>query len=184
MKTTLKYVLLSVAVIILSSCRSVRVSSDYDERANFENFKTFAFLRSGIDKAEISDLDKRRILRAIESEMLSKGFQKSENPDVLISFFTKSKEHVNIYNNSWNYGFWGGFWPGFGIGWNQPNVTTSTQGYLYIDILDASTKELIWQGVGTGYLAQHRDAKEERIKDFVSEMLKAYPPQKQLTSKK
>jgi hypothetical protein len=45
-------------------------------------------------------LDKKRVLRAIESELLAKGFMKSENPDMLVSFFTKSRERVNVNQNN------------------------------------------------------------------------------------
>ena len=48
-------------LFIATSCVSVRVSSDYDKEANFKEYKTFAFYKKGIDKVEISDLDKRRI---------------------------------------------------------------------------------------------------------------------------
>jgi len=157
----------------------VRVAADYDKNADFGTYKTFAFFKTGIDKAEISDLDKRRILRAIESEMLAKGFTKSENPDLLISLFTKSNQRVDIYNNSWGYGGWGwgGFGPGWGWGWNQqPSVSTRTEGVLYIDLIDANKKELVWQGMGTGYLTQNMEQKEERIKEFVSKIMEKYPP--------
>ncbi|WP_452225286.1 DUF4136 domain-containing protein [Lacinutrix chionoecetis] len=164
-------------LIVVSSCSSVRVVSDYDKNANFNSYKTFAFFKTGIDKAEISDLDKRRILRAIETEMLAKGFTKSENPDLLVSIFTKSRQEVNVWNN--------GFGPyGYGWGWspfywnNYNNVSTSTQGSLYIDLIDASKKELVWQGKGSGYLTSSSkiEKKEARIKEFVAEIMTAYPP--------
>jgi hypothetical protein len=165
-------------LMVMTSCSSVRVATDYDKNANFTNYKTFAFFKTGIDKAEISDLDKRRILRAIESELLAKGFTKSETPDLLISLFTKSNQRVDVYNNYWGNGAWGwgGFGPGWGWGWNQPSVSTSTEGTLYIDLIDANKKELVWQGMGTGYLSRNIDKKEERIKEFVSEIMKKYPP--------
>src|SRR5210317_1656946 len=101
MKNIFKFIPIALLLVTLSSCVSVRVASDYDKNANFNDYKTFAFFKTGIDKAEISDLDKRRILRAIEAELLAKGFTKSENPDMLVSLFTKSREKVNIYNNGW-----------------------------------------------------------------------------------
>lgn len=109
MKKTLTCLPLLLLMAMVTSCSSVKVASDYDKNANFSSYKTFAFYKTGIDKAEISDLDKRRILRAIESEMLAKGFTKSENPDLLVSIFTKSREKVNVYNNGWGpYGYgWG-----------------------------------------------------------------------------
>ncbi|MBT8310006.1 MAG: DUF4136 domain-containing protein, partial [Bacteroidia bacterium] len=92
--------------------------------------------------------------------------------------FTKSSERVNVYNNAWGMGGWGwGGWGPWGWGFNQqPMVTTSTQGTLYIDLIDANKKELIWQGMGTGYLAQGREKKEARIKEFVAKVMAKYPP--------
>lgn len=183
MKKILNTLPLLALLIVVSSCSSVRVAADYDKNANFSEYKSFAFFKTGIDKAEISDLDKRRILRAIEAELLAKGFTKSENPDLLISLFTKSQQRVDVYNNSWGMGAWGwgggwgGFGPGWGWGWNQqPSVSTSTQGTLYIDLIDANKKELVWQGMGTGYLSKKIEKKEERIKEFVTEIMTKYPP--------
>ncbi|KJD32648.1 lipoprotein [Tamlana sedimentorum] len=185
MNTFLKTVPLLAFFVVLSSCTSVKVAADYDKKANFNNYKTFAFFKTGIDKAEISDLDKRRILRAIEAELLAKGFTKSENPDLLISLFTKSNQRVDVYNNAWGYGAWGwggwgpwgGFGPGWGWGWNQPTTSVSTEGTLFIDLIDAEKKELIWQGMGTGYLSRNVEKKEERIQEFVTEIMKKYPPE-------
>lgn len=167
-------------LLILTSCTSVRVLSDYDKDANFNNYKSYAFYKTGIDKAQISDLDKKRILRAIEAEMSSKGFVKSENPDLLVSIFTKEKEQVDIYNNYWGGGFYGWGWSPYywGPGWGGSNVSTRTEGSLYIDLIDAKNKELVWQGKGVGNLGHigNIDKKEQRIQEFVSEILQVYPP--------
>ena len=185
MKKIIKTLPLLALFIVVSSCSSIRVAADYDREATFNDYKTFAFFKTGIDKAEISDLDKRRILRAIEAELLAKGFTKSEKPDILVSLFTKSQQRVNVYNNAWGagawgwggWGPWGGFGPGWGWGWNnQPAVSTSVQGHLYIDLIDADKKELVWQGMGTGYLSRNMDKKEARIKEFVTKIMEKYPP--------
>jgi len=164
-----------ILIITLSSCSSVRVASDYDKQANFNGYKSYAFFKPGIDKAEISDLDKKRILRAIEADMTAKGFTKSANPDVLVSIFTKTKENVNIYQN--NFGF------GYGWGWNpwfwgagQNTVSRTTEGTLYIDLIDASRKELIWQGMGTAALTKNVDKKQEKMNQIVTAILEKYPP--------
>lgn len=178
-KNLLKTLPLLAILVLITSCSSVRVATDFDKNADFNNYKTFAFFKTGIDKAEISDLDKRRILRAIETELLAKGFTKSENPDLLISLFTKSTQRVDVYNNTWGMGAWGwgGFGPGWGWGWNQqPNVSTTTEGTLFIDLIDANKKELVWQGMGTGYISRNMEKKEERIKEFVAKIMEKYPP--------
>ncbi|MHA7842609.1 MAG: DUF4136 domain-containing protein [Winogradskyella sp.] len=185
--TLLKFTPILVLAILLSSCSSVRVAADYDREANFEQYKTFAFFKPGIDKAEISDIDKRRILRAIEAELLAKGMTKSENPDMLVSIFTKSTQRVDVYNNAWGFGGWG--WGGFnrwgwgwgpGFGWGGNNVSTRTEGMLFIDFIDTDKKELFWQGSGTGYLVTRNvEKKEARIKEFVAKTLEQFPPTKE-----
>ncbi len=171
-----------ILIITLSSCSTVRVASDYDKQANFNTYKSFAFYKPGIDKAEVSDLDKKRILRAIEADMISKGFIKSENPDMLVSIFTKTQENVNLYQNNWGWG-WGPGW-GYGWGWNPwfwgPNynsVSRVTEGTLYIDLIDASKKELIWQGMGTAALTDKVEKKQEKMNKIVGAILEKYPPQ-------
>lgn len=161
-----------LAFFILASCSSVRVNSDYDKKANFENYKTYAFLKSGVDKVEISDLDKKRILRSIDDVMTSKGFTKDSNPDLLISIFTKEKERVDVYNS---YGFGWGWNPYWGM--NYTNVSRTPEGILYIDLIDAKTKELVWQGEGSGNLTKDTNKKDERIQAFVSKILELYPPE-------
>ncbi|MGJ5641985.1 DUF4136 domain-containing protein [Formosa sp. S-31] len=179
MKKSLYMLPVLLLLFVVSSCSSVKVASDYDKEASFNDYKTFAFYKTGIDKAEISDLDKRRILRAIESELIAKGMVKSENPDLLVSIFTKSREQINVYNN--NYG-WGPY--GYGWGWSPwyygnygTSVSRSTEGTLFVDLIDANKKELIWQGVGTGYLTQDMNKKDERISEFVNKILANYPPE-------
>ena len=168
---------LILLTILVTSCSSVRVASDYDREVNFNQYESYAFFKPGIDKAEISDLDKKRILRAIEAEMQRKGFTKSENPDLLVSIFTKTNENINIYQNNmmgWGYG-WGWHPWYWGSGFNTVNRTS--EGTLYIDLIDAEGKELVWQGMGTAALAEKVDKKQERINEIVSEILEKYPPE-------
>jgi len=161
-------------LFVVSSCCSVRVNSDYDKGANFSAYKTYAFYKTGIDKVEISDLDKKRILRSIDETMASKGFTKSETPDLWININTKSEKNINVNQ------FYAGYGYGWGFGWNpywgSGSTYTSTDGTLTIDLIDAKKKELIWQGVGTGYLTQNTDKKDENIKGFVTQILAQYPP--------
>ena len=165
-----------VLLFLVASCSSVRVSSDYDLKTDFSKYKTFAFYKKGIDKVEISDLDKKRILRAVESELEAKGFTKSENPDLLVNIFTKSRQKVDIYNNNNNMYFGWHPWyygPNFGT-----HISKYTEGTLFIDLIDAEKKELAWQGVGSGALNTTGNVakKEQRIKEFVAEIMAEYPP--------
>ncbi len=175
-----------LALLLFASCSTVRVVADYDREADFNTYRSYAFYKTGIDKAQISDLDKKRILRAIDSELSSRGYIKSKDPDLLVSIFTKESERVDVYNNlGWGWGWgWGpgwGYWNPWlwgGPGWGGNSISTRTEGSLYIDLIDASTKELVWQGKGVGTLNNTRniEKKEARIREFVTQILERYPP--------
>lgn len=176
-----KITLLFVSTILLMSCSTVKVVTDYDTKVDFKQYKTFAFYKPGIDKAEISSLDKKRVLRAIESELLAQGLTKSNKPDMLVSIFTKSRRKVNINqaNNNFGYGFGWGRSPWMnGINNNGLNVREYTEGTLFIDFIDKKKKELVWQGIGTSALkVQNLEKKEARIKEFVKEIISKFPPE-------
>ena len=182
---TIKLVSLVFVFLVVSACSSVKVVSDYDQATDFTKYKTFAFYKKGIDKAEISDLDKRRILKGVEAELKAKGFTKSENPDLLVNIFTKAQTKVDVYGNGYGYGYGHGYGRGY-YGWYPwyygPNygvqVSEYTEGTLFIDLIDAEKKELIWQGIGSGGLnySGNVSKKEARIKEFVAEIMALYPP--------
>ena len=69
-------------LFLLNGCYSIRVYSDYDSEANFDSYKSFAFYKSGIDQVEISDIDKKRILKAVEADFKSKNMLISHSPDL------------------------------------------------------------------------------------------------------
>lgn len=163
-------------LFVFASCSTVRVATDYDKKADFNKYNSFAFFRPGVDKAEISDLDKKRILRAIDSELTIKGLSKSENPTLLVSIFTKERERVDVYNNNFGYGWgWNPWYYGSFYGGN--NVSRSTEGTLYIDLIDAKTNDLVWQGMGSADLISgDMEKKEERIREIVQKIIAQYPP--------
>ncbi len=159
--------------LFLFSCSSVYVISDHDASIDFKSYKTFAYLKSGIDKAEISDLDKRRILKSIDLELESKGLNKSKNPDLLITFSTNAKEKIYI-NTDYLYSNW--HYNPYFFGPMRSFPINQIEGPLYINLIDSKTKKLIWQGKGRGGLSDYIKNRDEKIGAFVSEILNNFPP--------
>jgi hypothetical protein len=172
----LRFLPVLVLLLVFSSCTTVRVVTDYDKDAQFGTYSNFAFYKPGIDKAQISDLDKKRILRAIDTELSAKGMTKSEKADILVSIFTKERERINVYNNNFGYGW--GWNPWYYGGYYGTSVSSTTEGSLYIDLIDAKTNELVWQGVGSARLitSGNMEKKEKRIREIVREIIAKYPP--------
>ena len=129
----MKHLVLLFSLFLLMSCSSVLVYSDHDSSIDFTKYNTFAYFKPEIDQVKISDLDKRRILKAIDAEMSVKGLSKSETPDLLVGFTTQAKEQIYINNqNNWGWGW--GFNPWF-WGPNYNTVSTRTEGTLFINLM-------------------------------------------------
>ena len=167
----LKIVFVSTLIIVLAiACSTIRVTTDYETQTDFTKYKTFAFYKTGIDKAPISDIDKRRIIRAISQELEVKGMVKSKTPDVLISIFTKANEQVDIYENRWHPYYYDPF--------HRNQVTKYTEGTLFIDVIEKEGKKLVWQGIGKGFLTKSSkpEKRDANIQKFVREIMEHYPP--------
>lgn len=163
-------------LLVFASCSTVKVATDYDKEANFNQYNSFAFFKPGIDKAKISDLDKKRILRAIDANLSAKGIAKSETPDLLVSIFTKERERVDVYNNNFGMGWGWSPWY-YGTYYGGSSVSRTTEGTLFIDLIDAKTNNLVWQGMGKADLiTSNMEKKEERIREIVTKILAEYPP--------
>ncbi len=158
----LKKLLLVVVLFTVSSCVSIRVFSDYDTVTDFSTYKSFGFYKEGVDAVAISDFDKRRILKAIDTVLVNKGMEKSSTPDLLINFKVRAEEKVTVDT------------PGWGWGWGL--LTTRKEGQLQIDFIARDSDQLIWQGIGFGSISERTKDRDARIALFVSEILKAYPP--------
>ena len=89
--------------LFVTSCGTVQVSTDYDRSANFASYKTYTFHQKGLDKLKVNDLDKNRLIKAIDAQMATKGFTKvSSDADLVINLLTSSKEQVSVNNNNWS----------------------------------------------------------------------------------
>ncbi|MBF0597902.1 DUF4136 domain-containing protein [Faecalibacter rhinopitheci] len=157
-----------LCVFILSSCNTVSVTTDYDKSANFSSYKTYAFHEKGITKLKINDLDKRRIVAAIDAEMAAKGFTKvTSNADLVVNILASSSQELYVNNNYGYYGYWGN---------SYANVSEYTSGKIIIDIIDDKKNILVWQGIGSGLNVDNIAAKSEKIPQAINEVLTKFPP--------
>ena len=74
MKTFKHLFILFTVGIVLAGCSSLRTASDFDRDVDFSGYKTYNFYDKGLEKLRLNDLDKRRLMAAVEAEMNAKGF--------------------------------------------------------------------------------------------------------------
>jgi hypothetical protein len=179
-----KLLVLSVILITAISCSSVKVSSDYDKTANFAAYKTFTYTDETL-AMPIDDINRNRILNIVTAEMLAKGFTKSEtNPDVWIDINIKTETQQTATattsgGGGYGYGYrYGGYGYGGGFSTTTINYDTYTDGTMFVDMIDASTKMLVWQGRGTKTFEENasQTRREENLTYAIKQIFMQYPP--------
>lgn len=173
MKTIVTYCMLLVCV----SCSPVTVSYDYDKQVEFTDYGNYNF--ADLNHLQINDFDKTRIIQAVEKEMAARGLIKTQPPaDLLVDIQVKlaHEESVTATTSGGTYGPWG---YGFSTGFTTTNVDINkyVDGTLFINLIDAQTERIVWQGRGTKTLnekatpAQH----ETNINKAVASIFEKYP---------
>ena len=170
-----------IVLALLSSCASLKVTQDYDKTAPFASYKTYQFTQE-VASLPIGDLNKSRLVAAVENELGLKGFTKSDKPDVLIDIKVKMKEvqtatantSGGYYGRGYRYG-WGG-----GFSTTTINYDSYTEGTVFFDMIDVSKNQLVWQGraVGTFEPDLSAEKREANIKNGTHMVFMQYPPKK------
>lgn len=159
----------------VTSCSPFQVRSDYAETANFNSYKTY-MLR--IDDLKLNDIDKDRVLNELSKQLQMKGLQVSENPDLIVNVKANHKKINDVYARN-PYGFYGSFgYGGFGFGMSRTFSDHYNEGSLMIDLIDAHTQKLVWQGIGQGISVDSPRSKQKQIPEIVGDIMANYPPQK------
>lgn len=176
-----KVFLYAFLAAVITACSSINVSSDFDHHANFTAYKTYAFTKEAED-LPIDEVNRKLLIDAISNELVAEGFSKSKQPDVLIDMFVISqvKETATAATSSNYYG--GGYQYRWGGGFSATTIDVENYvvGTLFVDIVDASSKQLVWQGRGVKTLDPDATPieREQNINNAVKQIFAWYPPKK------
>ncbi len=165
--------------LLWSSCSTVKVSYDFDSQSNFSNYKTYAFSDDAM-KLGVDDLNRDRILKAVETEMAGKGFAKSPTPDVLIDLILKAEQKTQATaTNSGGYGY-GRYGYGGGFSTTRIDYDTYVEGTLFVNMVDKTTEKIVWSGRGTKTLDKDAspEKRDQNIKYAMKLIFAQYPPKK------
>jgi len=181
MKKQLVISIVALVLVVPALLLAQKTSYDFDKGANFAAYKTYAH-KDGtkVGQPLIDD----RIVSAIDSALASKGFTKSDKPDVYVIYHVAFDKQKDISTYSSGYG--GGYGPygwGYGGGWAGGTSTTQVRdilvGTLVIDLADSAKKQMVWRGMATkeGIDVQAKPEKRDKnITNAVAKIFKNYPP--------
>ncbi len=148
----------------LSACAMFpQVRSSYDRSTDFTQYKTFAFMTPlATDRSGYQSIVSLELKAATRREMEARGLRMVNSvPQLLINFNAALVDKTGVSTSptllSNSLGFYGGGYYGYRNGWYSPwpqyveetLVTNYKEGTLNIDVIDASRRQLVWEGVVT-----------------------------------
>lgn len=171
----------------LFACASNKASIDYDPRADFAAFQTYAWSELTDEKTGQSKLTNplvhQRVRDAIETEMNTKGFQMANagQADVLVGYNLSvvaigqsSRGHVSVGVGRARSHSQAGVSVGVPVGHQR----VVNEGTLVISIMEGQSNSVIWQGASSREVSQQQDPQrsEQMIREVVNEILVNFPP--------
>ncbi len=188
-------ILLFVSLVLLS-CDSIKVVSDYDKTEDFTEHESLYYYGWADNSDEImTRFDKERIEHAFGYEFKRRGVEvvkDSTEADLIVTLLIVTKEKVaksatttSMGGGYGGYGYGGygygryGHGPSYGWGGGTSHTTINedeyTEGTLVVAVYDATEKKLIWQGIGKKTIVEKTEGREERIKKTVAKIMSKYP---------
>ena len=171
----------------LAGCSSsgANIMADYDRSAPFGSYQTYNFMEgAGPDYDNYQSFFSQYMVQAIIIEMETRGYTKSDDPDLLVNFNAVLQDKTKVRTTSspppmhgGYYGYRGGYsaWGGYGYG-TETHVSQYTEGTFNIDIVDNKKHQLIWEAVGVGKVTEETmENLEERVKAGVPKFFSLYP---------
>ncbi|MEZ4858255.1 MAG: DUF4136 domain-containing protein [Flavobacteriaceae bacterium] len=156
------------------SCGST-VAVDFEKSTDFSKFTTYNFYPS-IDSG-LNELDNKRIMYILDSLIIQKNFQKTENPQILINFY--AKEILTNSRNTLGIGIGGGGGNvGIGVSGGIPIGGKDIEQQLTLDFIEVENDALVWQGIAESRYKEKAtpQQKENYYFSIIQKILNKYPP--------
>jgi len=178
--------LMGLATLLASCASKPAIESDYDRTIDFSQYKTYGFFNPmGIENPNYSSIYGSIFRAAISKEMASRGYEMSDNPDLMINVSGRLQDKTKVTTTSDPYmsgGYYGyrrgayGAWGGYGYG-TSTHVSNYTEGTVNVDMVDRAQKRMVWEGVAVGRVNEKRTNEETRanINAGIQEMFTGYP---------
>jgi hypothetical protein len=187
MRTRMRQLTLGMGLILAAGCAGQQVTTDYSPATSFSQFKTFALVSSP-DTAAAQQLLDQRVRNAVQAQLTTKGLTPADrqNADLYVGYGMVDKTHrqVYTYNDGWGWGGgWGWRYYRWGVAWPmtvQRQVETYTDGTVVVNLIDAKTKQVVWEGEVPDVVNLPVDDPIRATKEVdaaVTKLFTKYPPQ-------
>jgi len=125
----------------------------------------------------LNQLDERRLLRALDSTLKSRGYRLTEEPELFINIM--SNEYRSAPRNNVGVGIGGGGRKvGGGISVGLPLGGSNLQRSIQFDLVDAQRDALVWKAVAESGLRDNASpsVREDKLRAIVKKVFSKFPP--------
>ncbi|NAY92894.1 DUF4136 domain-containing protein [Muricauda sp. JGD-17] len=157
------------------SCSAIRVNYDYDSQTDFSGYTTYNYFSDM--QTGLSGLDERRLIRALDSMLQSKGYRLTEEPDFFINIL--SEEYRSAPNSAVGVGVGGtGRNVGGGVSIGLPISNSGIQRMIQFDFVDAQRDMLFWQAFSESGFRDNASpsVRESQLRAVVKKVFSKFPP--------
>jgi len=173
---SLKLMIPVILVLIITACSTLRISSDYDRKANFGQYSTFNFTKE-VDRINLSGLNRDRLKDDIAAQMESRGYKLAATPDLLVNVLIKGKTKTTAtattFGSPWGWGYYRGW--GWGPTSTYVDINKYVEGTMFIDVIDVQQKRMIWEGIAEGMINPRTQTTEKDLNKVVGKIFENYP---------
>jgi hypothetical protein len=148
----------------------------YNKESDFTKLKTYDWMPIP-QNVPVREQVVQNVKSAANKQLEAKGFVvKPEQPDFLIAMHGQRETKTEVIN-------WGETYSRselYYYGLSSREVFTSIEGTLTLDVIDATTKKMVWQGTASSALRPDPtpQQQEKTLNKAVEGMLKYFPPER------
>ncbi len=180
-----KIATVGVALFALAGCASTpNTFANADPTVDFTQYQSFGFVpQLDTDSKDYQSLETNFLKVAVAQEFDRRGMTHDhDNPQLLVNFIIHTQEKLRSravptatvgvgygWYDPW-YDTWGGY------GGYRTEISQITEGTLSIDVVDAASKKLIWEGQIKGRVTDKAIKNlEATIDEAVKAIMEGYP---------
>jgi len=178
-------IIAGLSLAFLSACATVQVRTAAAPGTQFSSLHSFIVMatpqhdRGGegdqfnnIDPMLQNSITGRALRNDIVSNFQERGYViDSAKPDFAVAAYATARQKLNVTDYNYGYPYWRhGWW-----GPVEPAITEYTEGTVVVDVINPTTKDLLWRGQGSASVSDDPQTYAKELAKTVAKIIDRFP---------
>jgi hypothetical protein len=174
-------------VAAVAACNPVTVRTTEAPDAHLSKLRTFVIATPGSKRENAisgnndpmlsNSISNQALRQDLRADFAAKGYSAdSSSPTFAVAYYASAREKLDVTDYDYGYQFWGRhrYWGG-GPGYVEQDVRQYRQGTVIVDVIDPTTKELLWRGTGTAEVSDDPATYTAELAKTVDAIISQFP---------